>query len=102
MATISVRSAAQLGEAVREARVEAGLTQTELASDSGVGRQWLVAFEAGDKMSAPFDMVMRVLRVLELEATLDPSLPKRPGRQGQPFAPKATEVLARYEKNTRR
>ena len=102
MATTRVRDASQLGDAVRKARAEAGLTQTELASDAGVGRQWLVAFEAGDKLSAPFDMVMRVLRVLELEATLDPSLPKRPRRQDQPFIPKATDVLARYEQDTAR
>lgn len=102
MATIAVKDAGQLGQAVRKARVEAGMSQTELAGDARVGRQWLVAFEAGDKPSAPFDMVMRLLRVLDLEATLDPSLPMRPARQGQPFVPKATEVLARYEKDTAR
>ncbi len=102
MATTTVKDAARLGDAVRKARAEAGMTQAELASDAGVGRQWLVAFEAGDKISAPFDMVMRVLRVLELEVTLDPSMPKRPGRKDQQFVPNASEVLARYEKNATR
>ena len=102
MATTRVRDAAELGTVVRDARLLAGISQTELAADAQVGRQWLVAFEAGDKLSAPFDMVMRVLRVLELEVTLDPSTPKRPDRQGQPFVPKASDVLARYEKNATR
>lgn len=101
MATISVRDASTLGAAVRDARVLAGISQAELAADATVGRQWLVAFEAGDKLSAPFDMVMRVLRVLGLDVTLDPSIPARPGR-GQRFVPKASEVLSRYEKNAKR
>lgn len=99
MATSSVRDAAQLGAAVREARVRAGLSQSELAADANVGRQWLVAFEAGDKLSAPFDMVMRVLRVLALEVTLDVSVPTRPRVEGHPFMPTASEVLARYQRS---
>jgi hypothetical protein len=102
MATIMVRDAAELGTVVRDARLLAGISQTELAADARVGRQWLVGFEARDKLSAPFDIVMRVLRVLELEVTLDPSVPARPVRRGQPFVPKASEVLARYEKNSMR
>ena len=101
MATIGVRDAGELGTAVRNARLLAEISQGELAADAKVGRQWLVAFEAGDKLSAPFDMVMRVLRVLELDVILDPTIPARPGR-GQPFVPKATDVLARYEKNATR
>jgi hypothetical protein len=33
----------------------------------------LVGLEAGGKVSAPFDMVMRVLRELRLAVTLDPA-----------------------------
>lgn len=102
MATIVVGNASALGAAVREARLLAGVSQTELAADAKVGRQWLVALEAGSKPSAPFDMVMRVLQVLELEVALDPSTPRRSGLQGQPFVPKASEVLSRYEKGTTR
>ncbi len=98
---MAVRDASELGAAVRDARVLAGISQAELAADARVGRQWLVAFESGDKLSAPFDMVMRVLRVLGLDVTLDPSIPARPGR-GRPFVPKATEVLARYEQDATR
>lgn len=101
MATLHVRDAAQLGDAVRKARAAIGLSQSELAADARVGRQWLVAFEAGDKLSAPFNMVMRVLRSLELDVTLDASTPKRSGRRVPGFVPKATDVLARYEKPAR-
>ena len=79
----------------------AGISQTELATDAKVGRQWLVAFEAGNKLSAPFDMVMRVLQMLGLEVVLNPSVPTRPGRRGQPFVPTASEALASYEKGAK-
>jgi len=100
MATITVRDAAQLGSAVREARVRAGMSQTELAADSSVGRQWLVAFEAGDKASAPFDMVMRVLQVLDLNVTLDSSVITRPPRSSRRTVVRASDILARYENET--
>lgn len=99
MATTSARDATQLGAAVREARIRAGLSQSELAADANVGRQWLVGFEAGDKLSAPFDMVMRVLRTLALEVTLDVSVPKRSRAQGHGFSPTATEVVARHQRS---
>lgn len=77
----------------------AGMSQTELAAEANVGRQWLVEFEAGDKLSAPFDMVMRLLRVLQLDVTLDPTVPRRapaPTDRGAP-APTASEILSRYD-----
>jgi len=78
---------------VRQARTEQGLSQAELARDAGVGRQWLVGLEAGDKTSAPLDMVMRVLRELGLAVTLDPVRPTQPN-PGPVIT--ATQVLQRY------
>jgi transcriptional regulator with XRE-family HTH domain len=91
-----VEDAAELGAAVRNARIEQELSQVELAEDARVGRQWLVGFEAGDKASAPFDMVMRVLRALNLEVVLDPRTPTRryPDLVFPP--PTASEVLVRF------
>jgi len=66
-----VDSPSHLGGVVRDARARCGLTQAELARDAGVGRQWLVAFEAGDKESAPLDMVFRLLRTLGLSVVID-------------------------------
>jgi len=92
--TTHVAGARDLGQAVRAARVGQGLTQAELARDAGVGRQWLVEFEAGDKVSAPLDMVLRLLRELGLAVTLDPTRP------AQPVSPRpiirADDVLARF------
>lgn len=95
MTTAWARDGAELGVAVRNARIEQGLSQVELAQEAGVGRQWLVGFEAGDKASAPFDMVMRVLRALNLEVVLDPRTPtRRPDLVYPP--PTASEVLVRF------
>lgn len=92
MATVRVHDAAELGAAVREARAAAGLSQTGLAAEAAVGRQWLVEFEAGDKLTAPFDMVMRLLRVLAVDVVLDAGVPRRP-RSTRRDALTASEVL---------
>lgn len=73
-----------------------GLSQAELASEAGVGRQWPVGLEAGDKASAPLDMVLRVLCALELDVTLSGAAPKRRFGDDQPPMPTASEILARY------
>ena len=80
---------------MRDARTRLGMSQVELAAEARVGRQWLVEFEAGDKLSAPFDMVMRLLVALGLDVTLDSTVPVR-ARRPESFTPKASEILARY------
>ena len=97
MTTLKVRDSAQLGLAVRDARLSAGLSQADLAAEAGIGRQWLVAFEAGDKPSAPFDMVMGLLRALDLEVTLHPTLPQRRPTVDLAFTPNASDVLISYQ-----
>ncbi|MDR3068667.1 MAG: helix-turn-helix domain-containing protein [Cellulomonas sp.] len=93
MTTPHVSSAATLGAVVRQARTDQGLSQAELAQDAKVGRQWLVALEAGDKASAPLDMVLRVLRELGLTVTLDPT--RQAPADGRPVV-SATQILQRY------
>lgn len=73
MATVVARGAVDLGALVRDTRVGEAISQTALAQAAGVGRQWLVGFEAGDKPSAPLDMVFRLLRELDLRVTLEPT-----------------------------
>lgn len=80
---------------MRDARTRLGMSQVELAAEARVGRQWLVEFEAGDKLSAPFDMVMRLLVALGLDVTFDSTVPVR-ARRPESFTPKASEILARY------
>ena len=85
-----------LGGVIRGARLSAGLSQAELADDAKVGRQWLVGLELGDKASAPFDMVLRVLQALDLSVVLKPEPPSRPSPRVQIIT--ATEILRRYTK----
>jgi len=98
MTTATVRTATELGSAVRQARAESGISQTQLATMAHVGRQWLVAFEAGDKGSAPLDMVFRVLQVLKLDVTLESAIEPGPARSRPRQLPRASDILARYEK----
>ena len=44
---MEIRTARDLGAAVREARGRLGLTQQELARKAGVSREWLVRLERG-------------------------------------------------------
>jgi predicted transcriptional regulator len=85
---------------MRQARLDLGLSQGELAMDAKVGRQWLVGLEAGDKVSAPLDMVLRVLAALGQSVTLDPMATLRPAsRASAPVVITAEEILARYTHN---
>lgn len=74
MTTIRVEKAGDLGPALREVRVAEALTQSALANLAGVGRQWLNAFEMGDKPAAPLDMVMRVSAALGVSVSLAASV----------------------------
>jgi len=70
METIFVRTPHVLGPALRDVRLAAGRTQTEVARSARVGRTWLSQFEDGLKVSAPLDMVFRVMAELDVEVTI--------------------------------
>ncbi|MGP9758252.1 helix-turn-helix domain-containing protein [Corynebacterium sp. AOP12-C2-36] len=72
MTTVTVHRPDDLGPELREVRLEKGITQSALAEKANVGRQWLNAFELGDKWTAPLDMVYRVLSTLEVSVVMDP------------------------------
>ena len=57
----SIRSAQQLGDALRAARKQLGLTQPELALAAGVGVRFIVDLEAGK----PTLRLANVLRVVD-------------------------------------
>ncbi|MDO5534058.1 MAG: helix-turn-helix transcriptional regulator [Propionibacteriaceae bacterium] len=98
MATPRIHAAGELGDLVREARLAQGLSQTELAAEAAVGRQWLVGLEAGDKASAPLGMVLRVLHALALDVTLAGSHREERPQPERPPLPSASDILSRYEK----
>jgi len=60
------------GSAVRRARNDRGLSQTELAAMAGVGRPWLSELETG-KRTAELGRALSVLSALDLAITLVPS-----------------------------
>lgn len=57
----SIRSTQQLGEALRAARKQLGLTQPQLALAAGIGVRFIVELEAGK----PTVQLAKVLRVID-------------------------------------
>jgi len=62
-----VRTARDLGAAVRDARRHRGWSQADLANRVGSSRQWVNAFEQG-KPTAEVGLALRVLAALGLAA----------------------------------
>ena len=61
---------ASLGDAVRHYRMEAGLTQAQLADKAGIGRSYLSELESG-KETQQVKRLFGVLRQLGVRMTLD-------------------------------
>jgi transcriptional regulator with XRE-family HTH domain len=69
----------EIGERLERRRIDAGLTQAQLAEESGISKRTVERIEAGH--STDFVMLLRALRVLKLFETLDllvPDLPQSP------------------------
>ncbi len=62
----SVRSAADLGAAIADARRADGLSQAEFAARAGVSRSYLAAVERG-RTSRLLELLLDLLRVADLE-----------------------------------
>ncbi|MCQ8105978.1 helix-turn-helix transcriptional regulator [Methylomonas sp. SURF-2] len=67
---INIQSTQQLGQALRTARKQLGLTQSELALAAGVGVRFIVDLEAG-KPTVRLETVMRVIEALGGQVMLD-------------------------------
>jgi y4mF family transcriptional regulator len=65
----SIRSSQQLGDALRAARKQLGLTQPQLALAAGVGVRFIVDLEAG-KPTVRLENVLRVIDALGGEIQL--------------------------------
>ena len=63
-----------LGQAIRAARLDAGLTQHELADKASVSRAWLARVEAGHR-KAEIEFLMRAVNALGLSFFLGPTPP---------------------------
>jgi transcriptional regulator with XRE-family HTH domain len=69
----------EIGDRVERRRIDAGLTQAQLAEEAGISKRTVERIEAGH--STDFVMLLRVLRVLKLLEALDqlvPDLPQSP------------------------
>jgi len=66
-----VRTPLDLGLVIRERRRQLGLSQSQLAEQAGVGRQWLVAVERG-KSRAEIGLVLQTLYALGLALSVVP------------------------------
>ena len=75
---MQVRTARELGAAVRAARREQGLTQAELAGRIGATRAWVGAFESG-KPTAELGLALRAIDALGLVADLVRAGPRHGG-----------------------
>lgn len=78
--TFLVRSGADLGRAVQQARLAAGFTQEALAEQTAIDRTYLAKMEAGLSVLL-LERAMRLLRHLGAEVTV--TLPEVPAR-GRP------------------
>jgi len=65
-----VYTAASLGDAIRHYRTEAGMTQAQLAAQTGLQRSYLSELERG-KETEQLKRLLRVLRQLGVRMTLD-------------------------------
>jgi transcriptional regulator with XRE-family HTH domain len=69
----------EIGDRLERRRIDAGLTQAQLAEEAGISKRTVERIEAGH--STDFVMLLRVLRVLKLLEVLDqlvPDLPQSP------------------------
>lgn len=62
-----------LGAAVRDARLRAGLSQQALADRAGVPRQWVSRLETGSNPGAELRKVLDLLAALDLVVELAPA-----------------------------
>lgn len=61
----------QVGAAIRHARTEAGLTQSEVAELAGVSRAFVSGVESGSRPGAELQRVLAILRALKLGIVLE-------------------------------
>jgi transcriptional regulator with XRE-family HTH domain len=66
----------ELGDRLERHRIDAGLTQAQLADEAGVSKRTVERIEAGH--STDFVMLVRILRVLQLLEALEQSVPDLP------------------------
>jgi DNA-binding XRE family transcriptional regulator len=89
-------NSAAIGALVRQARLAAGITQSELAQRIGASRFWVAAFEKG-KPSAELGLALNAIHALGLAIRIEPKTPS--GRGTPARAQRATAAQSRQLAN---
>jgi transcriptional regulator with XRE-family HTH domain len=66
----------EIGDRLERRRIDAGMTQAQLAEEAGISKRTVERIEAGQRTD--FVMLLRVLRLLNLLETLDQLVPDQP------------------------
>ena len=90
-----LRSAEQLGSAIRLKRKEKGLSQSALAERLGVERKWVLRLEAGNP-KAEFALVLRALELVGLRVLLRDA--DRAAQKNRAEPSRLDEVFARLQR----
>lgn len=72
-----MRTPRELGAVIRQARLDARMSQQDLAARAGVSRPWLSELEKG-KRTAEIGLVLRLLAAAGLSMQIDTATESRP------------------------
>ena len=97
---MQVRTTNELGLRIRKARRSRGWTQQELARAAGVGRQWIVAFEAG-KPRVELDKVLQALAALDMSISVRDAGESGPSDAGIRIAVPDTDAIVDAHRDPR-
>ncbi|WP_419949868.1 helix-turn-helix transcriptional regulator [Candidatus Palauibacter sp.] len=91
------RTPLELGLLIRKARHARGMTQADLARAAGVGRQWVVAIEAG-KPRAELGKAFQTLAALDLSLSIHgEGIPEPSGSRVRIAVPDIEAVVRAHE-----
>lgn len=97
----SIRTASELGLAIRARRKELSLSQIGLAERVGVTRQWVIDIEKG-KPRAELELVLRTIRALDMNLSIEkPSQVNHAAGYAQAYVPlPIKDVLTRLDRSS--
>ena len=83
-------NAESLGRRIREARKAKGMTQEQMASALYVSRQTVSSWE-NDRSQPDYETMMRLMKLLEVEASPKEDAPAKPAEKSAPLPPEQPE-----------
>jgi HTH-type transcriptional regulator/antitoxin HipB len=96
-----ITTARDIGAAIRDRRKSLGIDQIELASRTGVSRQWLIQVEGG-KEGATIGRLLRVFNVLGLGLSVNIGAEHAAGPEAEPPGlPDPSAILDRHRSGGR-